>query len=64
MSKQRKPTIKFFCSLGILRLGHYKTKIESNGTNICIILIDHKGQKYFGVNGVKTLNAIEREKLK
>ena len=47
------PTISFTCSLGIERLGHYKTTIEGQGTDSCTIAVDMDGRMFVGIKSIE-----------
>jgi hypothetical protein len=49
------PTIKFKCSLGIDRVGHYKTTIERAGTDSTTIAVDMEGRMFVGIKSIERI---------
>ena len=48
------PTIRFKCSLGIERLGHYKTTIEGQGKSTTIA-VDMDGRMFVGIKSIERI---------
>lgn len=49
------PTIKFKCSHGVERLGHYKTTIEGQGTDSCAVAVDMDGRMFMNVKSIERI---------
>ena len=49
------PTIKFKCSLGIERVGHYKTTFEGQGNDVTAIAVDMDGRMFVGIKSIERI---------